>query len=113
MLPDSVACFDVVVTICPSSLICQTLSVVTDLSLHVNELNSFSVLDIFLLSGLFHWKFHCKKFNIFFHKILSCVLKMLINSELRVLTWRKYSQTCIKRSPLGQRESGLIRQVTS
>jgi hypothetical protein len=25
----------------------------------------------------------------------------------------KYSQTCIKRSPLGQRKSGLIRQVTS
>jgi hypothetical protein len=24
-----------------------------------------------------------------------------------------YSQTCIKRSPLGQRKSGLIRQVTS
>jgi len=24
----------------------------------------------------------------------------------------KYSQTCIKRSPLGQRKSGLIRQVT-
>ena len=26
---------------------------------------------------------------------------------------RKYSQTCIKRSPLGQRKSGLIRQETS
>jgi hypothetical protein len=25
----------------------------------------------------------------------------------------KYSQICIKRSPLGQRKSGLIRQVTS
>ena len=25
----------------------------------------------------------------------------------------KYNQTCIKRSPLGQGESGLIRQVTS
>jgi hypothetical protein len=25
----------------------------------------------------------------------------------------RYSQTCIKRSPLGQRKSGLIRQVTS
>jgi len=24
-----------------------------------------------------------------------------------------YSQTCIKRSPLGQRKNGLIRQVTS
>jgi len=24
-----------------------------------------------------------------------------------------YSQTCIKRSPLGQRKTGLIRQVTS
>ena len=26
---------------------------------------------------------------------------------------RKYSQTCIKRSSLGQRKSGLIRHVTS
>jgi len=25
----------------------------------------------------------------------------------------KYSQTCIKRSPLGQRKSGFLRQVTS
>jgi len=25
----------------------------------------------------------------------------------------KYSQTCMKRSPLEQRQSGLIRQVTS
>ena len=29
------------------------------------------------------------------------------------LNFRTYSQTCIKRSPLGQRKSGLIRQVTS
>ena len=28
------------------------------------------------------------------------------------LNFRTYSQTCIKRSPLGQRKSGLIRQVT-
>jgi hypothetical protein len=26
---------------------------------------------------------------------------------------KKYSQTCIKRSPLGQRKSGLLRQVTA
>jgi hypothetical protein len=26
---------------------------------------------------------------------------------------QKYSQTCVKRSPMGQRKSGLIRQVTA
>jgi len=35
-----------------------------------------------------------------------CAFSLLLN-ELR------YSQTCIKRSPLGQRKSGLLRQVTS
>jgi len=28
-------------------------------------------------------------------------------------TFQQYSQTCIKRSPMGHRKSGLIRQVTS
>jgi len=27
--------------------------------------------------------------------------------------FKRYSQTCIKRSPLGQRKSGLSKQVTS
>ena len=27
--------------------------------------------------------------------------------------WSVYCQTCIKRSPLGQRKSGLLRQLTS
>jgi len=31
----------------------------------------------------------------------------------REMYWYVYSPTCIKRSPLGQRKSGLIRQVTS
>jgi hypothetical protein len=37
----------------------------------------------------------------------------LIGPWFRCTEVVKYSQTCIKRSPLGQRKSGLIRQVTS
>jgi hypothetical protein len=34
-------------------------------------------------------------------------------TEVHDFSEGKYNQTCIKRSPLGQGESGLIRQVTS
>ena len=42
-------------------------------------------------------------------------LTALISYGMSLYTAYKsiYSQTCIKRSPLGQRKSGLIRQVTS
>ena len=35
-----------------------------------------------------------------------------IKMHLELQEIREYSQTCIERSPLGQRKSGLIRQVT-
>ena len=35
------------------------------------------------------------------------------NINIKKDTENMYSQTCIKRSPLGQRQSDLIRQVTS
>ena len=37
----------------------------------------------------------------------------LIRLDFRWTEIVKYSQTCIKRSPFGQKNSGLIRQVTS
>ena len=40
-------------------------------------------------------------------------LQTIPNNSLQKDTELIYSQTCIKRSPLGQRKSGLIRQVTS
>ena len=33
--------------------------------------------------------------------------------KIKIIYMYIYRQTCIKRSPLGQRKSGLIRQVTS
>ena len=45
---------------------------------------------------------------------LKCNTSLLVVFILALVTRRpKYSQTCIKRSHLRQRESGLIRQVTS
>jgi len=41
------------------------------------------------------------------------MLETAMNGDLFVQIILKYSQACIKRSPLGQIESGLIRQVTS
>ena len=45
-------------------------------------------------------------------KIEWTYVKLLNNLEKKCHLFM-YSQTCIKRSPLGQRKSGLIRQVTS
>jgi len=35
------------------------------------------------------------------------------NQDKTTIHKAKYSESCIQRSPLGQRKSGLIRQVTS
>jgi hypothetical protein len=40
---------------------------------------------------------------------VSCELHFLFQDE----SWAIYIETCIKRLPLGQRKSGLLRQVTS
>ena len=40
-------------------------------------------------------------------------LKLELRLELKITFQNLTSQTCIKRSPLGQRKSGLLRQVTS
>jgi hypothetical protein len=47
------------------------------------------------------------------HTVESCYVKLgLLEVAFQSLIY-KYSQTCIKRSPLGHRKSDLIRQVTS
>jgi len=48
--------------------------------------------------------------------MLGSIMKTEIRSTMtHSWTWKKikYSQTCIKRSPLGQRKIGLLRQVLS
>jgi hypothetical protein len=45
--------------------------------------------------------------NIVWHNYIQTVI---LDNE--ILIW-KYSQTCIKRSPLRPRKSGFVRQVTS
>ena len=46
-------------------------------------------------------------------KMLFCLPVDIAIPIMKSSTCYIYSQTCIKRSPLGQRNSGLIRQVTS
>jgi hypothetical protein len=42
-----------------------------------------------------------------------CIFNMEIRTYQSIYDFNKYSQICTKRSPLGQRNNGLIRQVIS
>ena len=53
-------------------------------------------------------KMESVKFLIYLSRSVSCTLKLLVHNHHNI-----YSQTCIKRSPLGQIDSGILRQVTS
>jgi hypothetical protein len=56
-----------------------------------------------------------KMFNIIWHQLFIFLIKNITisYSKFKHTYIYMYSQTCIKRSPLGQRKSGLLRQVTS
>ena len=43
----------------------------------------------------------------------TCIKRLPLYSQTCIKRLPLYSQTCIKKSPLGQRKSGLIRQVTT
>jgi hypothetical protein len=52
-----------------------------------------------------------------YKKFIAIIDRLPLQFYLSITMWHQsrliYSQTCIKRSPLGQRKNGLIRQVTS